>query len=239
MSQEGNSQQPQERPPPPPPGLRQKQNQPPPRAILPNRAVEVHDKGSIYEQMLERKREKNKLAARRKRERKKQRLEDLETRKAELEQRRLTLRAELRARRRMNWLIISRREGRSAEETESQMPSFTLSDSSDLSSSGELPSSDDAVVLTGPVASTSAPPRRPLAVVQREEDYFETPRTLEDDESELGLELDKLRDDVQAACTQTMGTIELLNEIRSEISHLVDNGKQKPEPRRGSEEDLP
>ncbi|KAJ1664939.1 hypothetical protein EV178_003618 [Coemansia sp. RSA 1646] len=66
------------------------------RAILPNRAIEVSSEGNVYVDALLRKRERNKLAARRKRDRKKKRLEALEKREKDLLNRRQVLEAEIR-----------------------------------------------------------------------------------------------------------------------------------------------
>ncbi|KAJ2379910.1 hypothetical protein H4S02_006941, partial [Coemansia sp. RSA 2611] len=195
------------------------------RSILPNREIAGREEGSLYAQMLERKREKNKLAARRKRERKKQRLEDLEARKVELEQRRLTLRAELRARRRMNWLMNRQRHAVLDSEGEEHMPRFTPTDSSDSALSADSFSDDDddnAGDSSGkePAAGGSRAVRRSGPQPARATEH----------ETALGKELDKLREDVQTACEQTRGTIKLLDEIRSEISEMLGQPSNSQEP---------
>ncbi|KAJ1782549.1 hypothetical protein LPJ67_005053, partial [Coemansia sp. RSA 1938] len=186
------------------------------RSILPNREVAEREQGSLYAQMLERKREKNKLAARRKRERKKQRLEHLESRKVELEHRRLTLRAELRARRRMNWLMEHQRHAVMNSDGEEQMPHFTPTDTSDSAFSADSYSGEEDV-SDGNAARGSKPADRPKAPLSAGNE----------EETELGIELDKLRGDVQNACDQTLDTIEILNGIRSDISSLLDASKSK------------
>ncbi|KAJ2800437.1 hypothetical protein H4S07_005179, partial [Coemansia furcata] len=66
------------------------------RNILPNGEPDRQRYDLLHEQALERKREKNKIAARMKRSRKKQRLEALELREQELSERRRQLENELR-----------------------------------------------------------------------------------------------------------------------------------------------
>ncbi|KAJ2495226.1 hypothetical protein IWW47_004173, partial [Coemansia sp. RSA 2052] len=66
------------------------------RNILPNGDPDRQRDGFLYMQAMERKREKNKIAARIKRNRKKQRLEALELRERELSERRRQLENELR-----------------------------------------------------------------------------------------------------------------------------------------------
>ncbi|KAJ2346417.1 hypothetical protein GGF43_004988, partial [Coemansia sp. RSA 2618] len=167
--------------------------------------------------MLERKREKNKLAARRKRERKKQRLEDLESRKVELEQRRLTLRAELRARRRMNWLMNRQRHAVLNSDGEEQMPRFTPTDSSDSAFSADSFSSeednDDNNDNNNDVDSTNvASGSKPVYRHKKQSSSHA------EGDTALGIELDKLRGEVQTACEQTMGTIKILKDIQSEVT---------------------
>ncbi|KAJ2713229.1 hypothetical protein H4R19_002358 [Coemansia spiralis] len=72
------------------------------QAILPNRPIDDPGEGSHLAQIVERRREHNKLAARRKRERKKTRLENLRARKEELSQTALTLEATLLAQKKWN-----------------------------------------------------------------------------------------------------------------------------------------
>ncbi|KAJ2746119.1 hypothetical protein GGI20_001604 [Coemansia sp. BCRC 34301] len=66
------------------------------RDILPNGDPDRRRDGALYMEAMERKRNKNRLAARIKRTRKKQRLEALEQREGELSERRQQLEAELR-----------------------------------------------------------------------------------------------------------------------------------------------
>ncbi|KAJ2608986.1 hypothetical protein H4S08_004240 [Coemansia sp. RSA 1365] len=171
--------------------------------------------------MIQRKRERNKLAARRKRERKKQRLENLEARKVELEHRRLTLRAELRARRRVNWLMSQQLHTFQNVDGQTPLPRFTPTDSS------ESPFSDDSLSVddyNGPpelVASTSyahkitgkssVPGTSNMPFVRSAEEV-----------SPFGIELDKLREEVQIACNQAVDTIDLLGKIREELSEVMD-----------------
>ncbi|KAJ2020235.1 hypothetical protein GGI06_002403, partial [Coemansia sp. S85] len=90
----------QQPPPPPPPPLPQphnsNSNNSNNRNILPNGEPGRRRDDFFYRQSLERKREKNKIAARIKRTRKKQRLEALELREKELSERRQLLENELR-----------------------------------------------------------------------------------------------------------------------------------------------
>ncbi|KAJ2847142.1 hypothetical protein IWW36_004003, partial [Coemansia brasiliensis] len=186
------------------------------RSILPNREIFDREEGSIYAEMLERKREKNKLAARRKRERKKQRLEELEARKVKLEQRRLTLHAELRARRRMNRIIAQQLH---ADSTEGRTPCFTSSESSDqefsansFSDNGDYKASSDGHKSGSKQAAgcSETSPAQKLSADAHKGDSL------------LGIELDQLREEVEAACKQTISALEMLNEIRSDISSLLE-----------------
>ncbi|KAJ2065885.1 hypothetical protein GGH13_005937, partial [Coemansia sp. S155-1] len=74
----------------------QQQQQQRNRNILPNGESDHRRDGLLFNQSIERKREKNKIAARIKRSRKKQRLEALELRERELSERRQQLENELR-----------------------------------------------------------------------------------------------------------------------------------------------
>ncbi|KAJ2450446.1 hypothetical protein EV183_004284 [Coemansia sp. RSA 2336] len=180
------------------------------RSILPNREILDREEGSIYAEMLERKREKNKLAARRKRERKKQRLEELEERKVKLEQRRLMLHAELRARRRMNRIMARQMQGGS---TEGRTPHFT-SESSDQDFSAD--SFSDGNFSDGHFSGNEQ--------AAGCSNHFSAPKIVDTRaaESPLSAELDQLRDEVDAACKQTLSALEMLNEIRSDISSLLE-----------------
>ncbi|KAI9470377.1 hypothetical protein LPJ78_003703 [Coemansia sp. RSA 989] len=182
------------------------------RSILPNREILDREEGSIYAEMIERKREKNKLAARRKRERKKQRLEELEERKVKLEQRRLTLHAELRARRRMNRIMARQLQ---AGSTVGRAPHFTSSESSDQGFSAGSFSDDNA-------ASDSHKSGREQAAGCSKPYAAQKPSHAREGDSLLSVELDQLRDEVEAACKQTLGALEMLNEIRSDISSLLE-----------------
>ncbi|KAI7830157.1 hypothetical protein BX661DRAFT_224039 [Kickxella alabastrina] len=66
-----------------------------PRSILPNGTIERPQDGYLLEQALLRKRERNKIAARRKRDRKKQRMDALEQREKELRHKHMSLELEL------------------------------------------------------------------------------------------------------------------------------------------------
>ncbi|KAJ2116151.1 hypothetical protein GGI01_000703 [Coemansia sp. RSA 376] len=78
------------------PQEQQQQQQQRNRNILPNGEPDHRRDGLLFNQSIERKREKNKIAARIKRSRKKQRLEALELRERELSERRQQLENELR-----------------------------------------------------------------------------------------------------------------------------------------------
>ncbi|KAJ2750339.1 hypothetical protein GGI19_005163 [Coemansia pectinata] len=78
------------------------------RNILPNGEPDHQRDGLLFNQSIERKREKNKIAARIKRSRKKQRLEALELRERELSERRRQLENELRMSRLANCNILLR-----------------------------------------------------------------------------------------------------------------------------------
>ncbi|KAJ2474048.1 hypothetical protein GGI02_000394 [Coemansia sp. RSA 2322] len=84
--------------------------------IIPSGDPEKQCDGQLYIQAMERKREKNKIAARVKRMRKKQRMEALERREQELRERRMQLENELRS----SWLASSKGKG---EENSRKRPS--------------------------------------------------------------------------------------------------------------------
>ncbi|KAJ2078972.1 hypothetical protein H4R24_004097 [Coemansia sp. RSA 988] len=171
--------------------------------------------------MIQRKREKNKLAARRKRERKKQRLENLEARKVDLERRRLTLRAELRARRRVNWLMSQQRQSLQTADGQTAPPRFTPTDSSGSQFSDDSLSVDEYNIPPELVASTSYASRIPGQSGMPGTSSMPFVRSAEE-VSTIGIELDKLREDVQIACNQTMNTIDLLGKIQAELSDIMD-----------------
>ncbi|KAJ1988520.1 hypothetical protein GGI25_004485 [Coemansia spiralis] len=77
------------------------------RTILPNGVVDPSPRRSIYADALQRKREKNRLAARRKRDRRKKKLEDLEKHEVDLLKKRQELQAELRVYRERNTAIYN------------------------------------------------------------------------------------------------------------------------------------
>ncbi|KAJ2525413.1 hypothetical protein GGI11_000076 [Coemansia sp. RSA 2049] len=83
------------------------------RTILPNRTISIPSETNLYTESLLRKRERNKLAARRKRDRKKKRLEALEKHEKELLSKRQVLEAELR---------VYREQAAVARENEVQLP---------------------------------------------------------------------------------------------------------------------
>ncbi|KAJ2761944.1 hypothetical protein H4S06_000933 [Coemansia sp. BCRC 34490] len=83
------------------------------RTILPNRTISIPSETNLYTESLLRKRERNKLAARRKRDRKKKRLEALEKHEKELLSKRQVLEAELR---------VYREQAAAARDNEVQLP---------------------------------------------------------------------------------------------------------------------